>query len=191
MKLCGQGEVVIRTLGHLMDDVVDLVVKKYDGALKAEHGTGRNMAPFLETEWGPEAVAIMRRLKALADPDGLLNPGVILNPSPTAHVDNLKSEPTIEEEADKCMECGYCEHVCPSRELSLTPRQRIGVRREMVQQEQQGGTTALLQALEADYPYLGNHTCAGDGMCQTQCPVHIDTGALIKRFRHRSHSPRA
>jgi D-lactate dehydrogenase len=76
MKLCGQGEVVIRTLGHLMDDVVDLVVKKYDGALKAEHGTGRNMAPFLETEWGPEAVAIMRRLKALADPDGLLNPGV-------------------------------------------------------------------------------------------------------------------
>jgi len=181
----------VEQYADFMGDVVDLVVKKYDGALKAEHGTGRNMAPFLETEWGPEAVAIMRRLKALVDPDGLLNPGVILNPSPTAHVDNLKSEPTIEEEADKCMECGYCEHVCPSRELSLTPRQRIVVRREMVQQEQQGGTTALLQALEADYPYLGNHTCAGDGMCQTQCPVHIDTGALIKRFRHRSHSHRA
>jgi D-lactate dehydrogenase len=149
------------------------------------------MAPFLETEWGPEAVAIMRRLKALADPDDLLNPGVIINPSPTAHVENLKPAPTIEEEADQCMECGYCEHVCPSRELSLTPRQRIVVHREMVRQEQQGGTTPLLRALEADYQYLGLNTCAGDGMCQTQCPVHIDTGALIKRFRHRDHSLRA
>ena len=87
--------------------------------------------------------------------------------------------------------CGYCEHVCPSRELSLTPRQRILVRREMVRQERQGGATPLLRALEADYQYLGINTCAGDGMCQTQCPVEIDTGALIKRFRHRGHSPRA
>jgi D-lactate dehydrogenase len=176
---------------RFMDDVVNLVVKKYDGALKAEHGTGRNMAPFLETEWGPEAVGIMKRLKALADPGNLLNPGVIINSSPTANIENLKSIPTIEEEADQCMECGYCEHVCPSRELSLTPRQRIVVRREMVRQEREGGATPLLRALEADYQYLGINTCAGDGMCQTQCPVEIDTGALIKRFRHRGHSPRA
>jgi D-lactate dehydrogenase len=133
----------------------------------------------------------MKRLKALADPGNLLNPGVIINSSPTANIENLKSIPTIEEEADQCMECGYCEHVCPSRELSLTPRQRILVRREMVRQERQGGATPLLRALEADYQYLGINTCAGDGMCQTQCPVEIDTGALIKRFRHRGHSPRA
>ena len=38
-----------------ISDVVELVVKKYNGALKAEHGTGRNMAPFVEAEWGGDA----------------------------------------------------------------------------------------------------------------------------------------
>ncbi|HEX7579632.1 MAG TPA: FAD-linked oxidase C-terminal domain-containing protein, partial [Thermoanaerobaculia bacterium] len=100
-----------------MDDVVQLVVKKYDGALKAEHGTGRNMAPFVETEWGPDAYAVMKRLKALADPKNLLNPGVILNSDPRAHLVDLKPLPSVEEEVDKCIECGFCEPKCPSREL--------------------------------------------------------------------------
>jgi D-lactate dehydrogenase len=99
----------------LIDDVVTLVAKKYDGALKAEHGTGRNMAPFVEAEWGPEAYQIMRRLKALTDPDGLLNPGVIINPDPRAHVSNLKSLPIVEDEVDKCIECGAARR-CPSRD---------------------------------------------------------------------------
>ena len=116
---------------NFMDDVVRLVVEKYDGALKAEHGTGRNMAPFVETEWGGEAYAIMQQIKALADPHGLLNPGVILNADPEAHVSNLKNLPVVEAEVDKCIECGYCEPKCPSRDLTLTPRQRIVVRREM------------------------------------------------------------
>jgi D-lactate dehydrogenase len=112
-----------------IDDVVHLVVNKYDGALKAEHGTGRNMAPFVETEWGKDAYAVMQKLKALADPDNLLNPGVILNPDPAAHITGLKRMPVVEAEIDKCIECGYCEPKCPSRDLTLTPRQRIVVRR--------------------------------------------------------------
>ena len=35
-----------------MRGLVELVVGKYDGALKAEHGSGRNMAPFVRDEWG-------------------------------------------------------------------------------------------------------------------------------------------
>jgi D-lactate dehydrogenase len=171
-----------------IEDMVELVVKKHDGALKAEHGTGRNMAPFVETEWGPEAGAIMRRLKALADPDGLLNPGVIVASDPRAHLRDLKSLPSIEVEADMCIECGYCEPVCPSRELTLSPRQRIVVRREMVRQEASGGTSPAAGTLEADFRYSGLETCAGDGMCQTRCPVSIDTGALTKRLRAQSHS---
>src|ERR1022692_3405358 len=110
---------------RFIDDVVEVVVNRYDGALKAEHGTGRNMAPFVETEWGSEGYAIMRRLKQLADPHNLLNPGVIINSDPRAHLEDLKRIPTIEPEVDKCIECGYCESKCPSRELTLTPRQRI------------------------------------------------------------------
>jgi D-lactate dehydrogenase len=173
---------------RFMDDVVALVVQKYDGALKAEHGTGRNMAPFVEAEWGPAALALMQRLKALADPRGLLNPGVILNPDPRAHLTDLKSLPSVEASIDTCVECGFCERVCPSRELTLTPRQRILVRREMVRLEQQGAPQAALDALWQDYAYAGLDTCAVDGMCATACPVGIDTGALVKHFRHGRHS---
>ena len=176
---------------RFIDDVVRLVVGRYQGALKAEHGTGRNMAPFVEAEWGPEAMAIMRRLKALADPRGLLNPGVILNADPAAHLANLKAMPPVEEEVDKCIECGFCEPKCPSRELTLTPRQRIVVRREIARLALSGADPELRVALERDYRYMAVDTCAADGLCATACPVSIDTGALIKRLRRTSHSPRA
>jgi len=176
---------------RFMDDMVRLVVERYDGALKGEHGTGRNIAPFVETEWGPEATAIMRRLKVLVDPAGLLNPGVILNPDPAAHLADLKPLPVVEDEVDKCIECGYCESKCPSQDLSLSARQRIVVRREMVRLAESGRDRALLTALEADFPYLALDTCAVDGLCATACPVSIDTGQLVKRFRQLRHSPSA
>jgi D-lactate dehydrogenase len=173
---------------RLMDDVVDLVARRYGGALKAEHGTGRNIAPFVETEWGPEAYAIMRRLKALVDPHDLLNPGVIINGNPAAHLTDLKSLPAVEDEVDKCIECGYCEPRCPSRDLTLTPRQRIIVRREMARLCATGAGAARLAALEADFPYDALDTCAVDGLCATACPVDIDTGQLTRRFRRLRHS---
>lgn len=175
----------------LIDDVVELVVKKYDGALKAEHGTGRNMAPFVEAEWGPEAKGVMAKLKALVDPEHLLNPGVILNADPRCHLANLKPMPGVEEEVDKCIECGYCEPRCPSRELTLTPRQRIVVRREMARLEANRENPVLLSSLQEAFPYMALDTCAVDGLCATACPVSIDTGQLVKRLRRANHSRRA
>ncbi len=176
---------------RFIDDMVRLVVERYDGTLKAEHGTGRNMAPFVEAEWGAAGLAIMKRLKALVDPEGLLNPGVIINPDPQAHVTHVKPMPAVEEEVDKCIECGMCEPKCPSRDLTLTPRQRIVVRREMARLTESQGDGQLLAALEAEFPYMALDTCAVDGLCATACPVGIDTGQLTKRFRRLRHSPAA
>ena len=173
---------------HFIDDLVHLVVSKYQGALKAEHGTGRNMAPFVETEWGPEAYRAMRQLKRLVDPENLLNPGVILTSDPAAHITNLKDLPRVENEIDKCIECGFCEPKCPSKELTLTPRQRIVVRREIERSKQPGSDRESGAALERDFPYMVLDTCAVDGMCALDCPVGIDTGALTKRFRQLRHS---
>ncbi len=173
---------------RFLDDVVDLVVNRFDGALKAEHGTGRNMAPFVETEWGAEAAAVMRRLKELADPRGLLNPGVIVNADRRAHLKDLKALPAVEEEVDRCIECGFCEPLCPSRDLTTTPRQRIAVRREIARLDAAGTDPALRASLEADFPYDVLDTCAVDGLCATACPVRIDTGRLTKRFRALRHS---
>jgi D-lactate dehydrogenase len=174
-----------------MDDVVDLVVRKHDGAMKGEHGTGRNQAPFVETEWGPEAKQVMTQLKDLVDPGHLLNPGVILNPDPHCHLANLKPMPPVEEEVDKCIECGLCESRCPSRELTLTPRQRIVLRREIARLEATGADPGTLGELRRDFQYLAMDTCAADGLCATACPVDIDTGTLVKRLRRQSHSPLA
>lgn len=171
----------------LTEDFVDLVLG-LDGSLKAEHGTGRNMAPFLERQWGPGLTDIMRRVKRLFDPLGMLNPGVILNQDPRAHLRDLKTTPAVGEEVDRCIECGYCEPVCPSADLTLTPRQRIVVRREIERRAADSGdNTALLQ----DYAYDGLQTCAVDGMCQRACPVQINTGDLVRRLRHETNTPGA
>jgi D-lactate dehydrogenase len=171
-----------------IDDVVAMIVGKHDGALKAEHGTGRNMAPFVETEWGSEGYRIMRELKSVTDPHNLLNPGVIVNPDPEAHISNLKKMPVVESEVDKCIECGYCEPNCPSRDLTLTPRQRIVVRREMQRLRDSHAPNAEYAALDQDFPYMALDTCAVDGLCATNCPVSIDTGKLTKKFRALRHT---
>jgi len=172
---------------RFMRDLADLVIGRFDGALKAEHGTGRNMAPFVAAEWGDEAYAILREIKALFDPDLFLNPGVILNDDPQAHVLHLKDLPAAQPEIDACIECGFCERTCPSRDLTLTPRQRIVVLREIARLRVTSPRGPVLRALEREFTYDGLDTCAADGLCALACPVGIDTGALVKRLRHVAH----
>ncbi|HSF44485.1 MAG TPA: FAD-binding and (Fe-S)-binding domain-containing protein, partial [Chitinophagaceae bacterium] len=173
---------------RFMREVVTLVVEKYDGSLKAEHGTGRNMAPFVETEWGVDAYQIIKRIKKAVDPEGLLNPGVIINDDAEAHIKNLKELPSVEEEVDRCIECGYCEHKCPSRDITTTPRRRIVIRRVLKSMELAGNKTDYEHLLR-EFQYDVLDTCAVDGLCATACPVDINTGDLVKRLRRENHSP--
>jgi D-lactate dehydrogenase len=171
-----------------MSKLVELVVDKYDGSLKAEHGTGINMAPYVEREWGEKATELMWRLKRLADPDGVLAPGVVLNRDPGAHLRNLKTTPEVEQSVTACVECGFCEPVCPSRDLTTTPRQRIVLRREIARQPE---GSPLRRALLEEYSYDGLDTCAADGSCRLACPLGIDTGELVKELRGEKHGERA
>ncbi|MET8973732.1 FAD-binding and (Fe-S)-binding domain-containing protein [Streptomyces hydrogenans] len=170
-----------------MADFCKLTVERFDGSLKAEHATGRNIAPFLELEWGPKATELMWRTKELIDPDGVLAPRIVLDRDPQAHLRGLKTIPAVERTADPCIECGFCEPTCPSQDLTTTPRQRIVLRREMLRQAD--GSPVEQRLLEA-YGYDAVDTCAGDSTCKLACPVGIDTGALMKDFRHARHSPR-
>ena len=145
-----------------MEGLVELIVDKYDGSLKSEHGTGVNMAPFVEREWGAKATAMMWRIKELADPHGVLNPGVVLNRDPDVHLKHLKTQPEIEQSATHCVECGFCEPVCPSRNATTTPRQRIVIRREMARQP---AGSAVYESLLRDYEHDAIQTCAADGSC--------------------------
>jgi D-lactate dehydrogenase len=170
-----------------MDEVVKMVVEKYDGSLKAEHGTGRNMAPFVQKEWGEAAYGLMQEIKAIFDPQNLLNPGVILNSDAEAHIKNLKPLPATHEIVDKCIECGFCEPVCPSKDLTFTPRQRIVGRREISRQMASQKDVRGVKKLVKSYRYPGMNTCAADSLCSTRCPVDIDTGKMIKFLREEAH----
>jgi D-lactate dehydrogenase len=169
------------------DDMVDLVLGN-GGSLKAEHGTGRIMASFVRRQYGDELYDVMWTLKRLVDPHAILNPGSVLSEDPRSYLRDLKATAPVEEEVDRCVECGYCEPVCPSRALTTTPRQRIVLRREM-EGARQRGDLDLLAELERDYDYEAIQTCAVDGMCQTACPVHINTGDLVRRLRGQEAGP--
>ena len=180
----------IQRYENLMNDVIALVVDKYDGSLKAEHGTGRNMAPFVEYEWGKEAFEVMKAVKKLFDPKNGLNPGVIFNDDPKCHLKNLKPLPVIElkngktdHKADKCIECGFCEINCLSAGFTLSARQRIVSQREISRLRRSGENPTRLATLEKEYIYAGEQTCAVDGLCATSCPMGIDTGDLTHDIR--------
>ncbi|HBB77010.1 4Fe-4S ferredoxin [Stutzerimonas xanthomarina] len=163
-----------------MHDVTQLVAVEFGGALKAEHGTGRNMAPFVELEWGSEAYALMWKIKCLLDPSGILNPDVVLSEDPQIHLKNLKPMPAADEIVDKCIECGFCEPVCPSNGLTLTPRQRIVIWRDIQARKRAGIDTSEIERL---YHYHGVETCAATGLCAQRCPVGINTGDLVRKLR--------
>lgn len=163
------------------EDMVELVLGA-GGTLKAEHGTGRIMAPFVARQYGPVLYGIMLEIKKAFDPAGILNPDAVLTTDPDLHLKDLKSTPTVEAEVDRCVECGYCEPVCPSKDLTTTPRQRIVVQRAIAEAELRGDT-ALVTELRRVQGYEVVDTCAVDGMCQTACPVLINTGDLVRRLR--------
>lgn len=194
----------------MIRDVAKMVVEKYDGSLKAEHGTGRNMAPFVLYEWGDKAFALMQKIKKLFDPQGIMNPGVIFNDDPKCFLKNFKAlpvlkpringanaleagaeglSPAIEPELlkaykrlNKCIECGFCERNCLSCGLTLSPRTRITLQREITRLEAVGDM-AMAKKLKKQYHYLGDETCAGDGLCSTSCPMGINTADLTHQIR--------
>ena len=204
---------------EMMRDVARLVVEEYDGSLKAEHGTGRNMAPFVKYEWGEKAYGVMCEVKQIFDPDGLLNRGVIFNDDPECFIKCLKPLPvldfdydrvpdgghylmdtalstakeTIEQvkRANKCIECGFCEVNCMSCGLTLSSRMRIAVQREIRHLTKTGEDPVRLATLQKQYKYYGDQTCATDGLCSTSCPMKINTGELTHLIRQMDmlHSP--
>lgn len=173
----------IRRYASLLDEVAEIIVGRYDGSLKAEHGTGRNMAPFVELEWGRQATDLMWRIKRLLDPHGLLNPGVILNEDRDIHLKNFKPMPATHPLVDRCIECGFCEPMCPTRGLTVTPRQRIVGARELERLTHGNKAEGESDEFRRTFLDFSIDTCVACGLCETACPVGIDTGALSKAMR--------
>lgn len=168
------------------EKLIDIVVSKYNGSLKAEHGSGRAMAPFIKYQWGDEAYNMMVKIKKLLDPDNIFNPDVIISNNEAIHLKNLKQFPIIESEIDKCIECGFCEDICPSKDLTITPRKRIALLREI--ERLKNNNSNLLDDIFKDYYYYNLDTCAVDGLCSMKCPIGINTADIVKKLRETQNS---
>ncbi|WP_335904282.1 FAD-binding and (Fe-S)-binding domain-containing protein [Shewanella algae] len=172
----------IEQFHQFMEAVADMVINKYDGSMKAEHGTGRAVAPFVEMEWGSDAYTLMKNIKQIFDPEGLLNPGVILNDDKQVHIKNIKPCPEVDDLVDKCIECGFCEKTCPTSALNLSPRQRIATLREIERLEQSGDKEAA-EKMRAAAKYDVVDTCAACQLCTIACPVDNSMGQLVRKLR--------
>ena len=176
----------LRKVGQVIDEVAEVVLG-LGGALKAEHGTGRAVAPFVRLEWGDALYQVMQELKAFIDPDNILNPGVLLNENPRAHLEYLKYAVDVDKSINTCVDCGFCEYVCPSARVGLSSRQRIYTLRT-ISGMRKAGDTQRADAWMKTFNKLGRDMCAVDGLCATRCPLGIDTGAYMKRLRHDGFS---
>jgi D-lactate dehydrogenase len=177
-------------LHGFLDDLATLITRDFDGSLKAEHGTGRSIAPYVRQEWGDTVYAVMREIKTLFDPHGILNPGVMFNEDPREHLRGLKLPLTSHPRIDMCVDCGFCEPVCPSRHIAFTPRQRIAAWREITRLERERLWSEARQWRDA-FTELGESTCATDGLCTTRCPLAIDVASFIRDLRHDAATPPA
>ena len=188
-------EAEVKRYEAMIRDVAAIVVGKYDGSLKAEHGTGRNMAPFVEYEWGEKAFGLMKRIKKLFDPEGILNPGVIFNDDPLCFLKDFKPLPVLPygEKVNKCIECGFCEVNCVSCGFTLSSRTRIAVQREIARLRAIDNPSAeelkRLRELVKEYSYQGEKTCAADGLCSTSCPMGINVGDMTHLIRQEGTPP--
>ncbi len=178
----------LHRLHGFLDDLAEIITRDFDGSLKAEHGTGRAIAPYVRQEWGDRAYAVMREIKQLLDPHEVLNPGVMFNEDPHAHLAGLKLPLTSHPGIDMCVDCGFCEPVCPSRHIGFTPRQRIAAWREITRLEQ-NGLEGEAKMWRSAFTELGESTCATDGLCTTRCPLGIDVASFIRDLRHAGTTP--
>ncbi len=188
VKIADAGEV--EKLHHFMVDLVNLITEEFDGSLKAEHGTGRAMAPFVRKEWGDFLYEVMCRVKELFDPLNILNPGVLISGDASAHIDGLKSPVATHPDVDLCVECGFCEQICPSRNIGLTPRQRISLARAITKLRAEGNADTAAEWEEVFYKY-GEQLCATDGLCRTRCPLGVDVANMVREGRGRNASSNA
>ena len=176
----------VKKYNEMIKSLVALIVDKYQGSLKAEHGTGLNMAPFVRYEWGEQIYALMRKVKKAFDPENILSPDVIITDDEELHLKNFKPLPQVDETVDKCIECGFCEINCLTTGFTLSARQRIVVQRELQRMEKTAENPSLYYKIDKSFRYQGDDTCATDGLCAISCPVEIDTGTYIKKLREKN-----
>ena len=192
---------------EIAEEVTDLV-KQYRGALSGEHGDGRLRSPMLHEFYGDEIMAMHARVKDAFDPQGIFNPGKIVDPEPNDvdwRVTPGESMPEFEtvfdwsddqgflRSVEKCNGAGVCRQregegrtMCPSymatREEKDSTRGRANVLRQLLRGDQPGA------AFESDAIEDAMDLCLSCKACKTECPASVDMARMKAEVAHRRHT---
>jgi FAD/FMN-containing dehydrogenase/Fe-S oxidoreductase len=187
----------IETMRSVAEEILDLVVR-FDGVNSSEHGDGRVRSEFNRRVFGDDLYEAFRKVKALFDPDGRLNPGVMVDAAPMT--DDLR-DPALppagplqtrlhfpdgmRAAADRCQRIGACRKtgvgvMCPS--YMATREEEHATR---------GRANALVKALSTPDPAaaMGDERlheildlCLECKACKSECPLSVDMASLKAEF---------
>ncbi|MGB6036028.1 MAG: FAD-linked oxidase C-terminal domain-containing protein, partial [Cryomorphaceae bacterium] len=175
------------------------LVKKYHGSLSGEHGDGRVRAEFIPTMIGSKNYALLKRIKAIWDPENIFNPGKIVNPDPMdadfRYEENQRpfSYPTffdfseegnMLELAEKCNGSGDCRKLpttgatmCPSYHATRNEKDSTRARANLLRE-------ALTQSPHQAFPFDNDEVhevldlCISCKACKRECPSSVDMSLL-------------
>ncbi len=194
----------VELMEEVANEIVDLVAA-FDGVNSSEHGDGRIRTPFNQRIFGDDLYTAMRRVKGLFDPQGLLNPGIMVDPEPmTARIRDAESpapkNPLVTHldfgpggmhgAADRCQRIGACRKtgvgvMCPS--YMATREEEHATR---------GRANALVKALSEPDPKaaLGDERlyeildlCLECKACKSECPLSVDMASMKAEFLSHYH----
>ena len=193
---------------HYVTEAAELVVS-LGGSLSGEHGDGQSRGELLEVMFGPELVRAFGEFKRLWDPDGLMNPGKVVDPYPldsNVRYFTLHERPGLrprgyafeEDEASllhaatRCVGVGRCRRddmatMCPSyratRDEVHSTRGRAKILSEMFQTRGEGGAL-----VEPDWRNTPAHEalelCLSCKACKSDCPTHVDMATYKSEFNY-------
>ncbi|KPP98558.1 MAG: FAD/FMN dehdrogenase with 4Fe4S domain [Bacteroidetes bacterium HLUCCA01] len=182
------------------------LVKKYRGSLSGEHGDGRVRAPYIELVLGTEMMPLLRQVKQIWDPNGIFNPGKIVDPKPMDAdlrfypeeeiptfntVFHYRNEGNFMALVDKCNGAGVCRKLaesggtmCPSymatRDEKDSTRGRANVFRQVFRGER-------YDAFSNDDLHDALSLCLSCKACKTECPANVDMAKMKAEFTQGRH----
>ena len=188
-------------------DVAKLV-RKYRGSLSGEHGDGRARAPYIEIVLGSEMMPLLRRVKTLWDPQGIFNPGKILDPLPIdtdlrfspgqKRVDpdtafRWEREGGFGSAIEQCNGAGVCRKLaesggsmCPSYHATLEEKDNTRGRANLFRQIFHSGIPDD-EAFSSTEIKEGLELCLSCKACKSECPANVDMAKMKAEFLNGWH----
>jgi FAD/FMN-containing dehydrogenase/Fe-S oxidoreductase len=195
----------IQTL-RALEEGMCAMVKEYGGAMSAEHGDGLARSEFIERMFGPRLVQAFAAVKKAFDPQGIMNPGKIVDAQPmdqnlrygeqyhTAQVEthfSFAAEGGLQQAVELCSGVGHCRKklvgtMCPSYMATLEEEHSTRGRANALRAALSGKLGS--EGLTDQKVYEAMELCLECKACKSECPSNVDMAKLKYEFLAQYHA---